>query len=472
MIYSVMQVIGMLFNANMINASNSMEYYDLIRGKKGIFSIPGFSEKFFSWAEGKGEKAVLDKATLCQKLMNNNETYEKILEVIDKQPKISDFPKPTEEQAKEILLSDLNSKWIRKFIEVSNNKEVIIQTLLSAIPLELTETGWHVNLTNIDSVIPPLVNASNLQVLIEYKNANNAFINYLNMKYPHYSKYIEYMIDYMKYRKDFGIKGKSKMLELCNGKLYLSPEFAHCNRFLKGEILIDGAERIVKDLAAKMKCSKAEATKHLLKGRVYLHESTTLLRIICSEFHMNFPIRDRSWQTYRWWKNKKDSAEWQKIRTTYLPEGKVLHWRWIDRADEIKTHHIHNDNESPSIVMNRVFQEAEEKNRANEEELKAKPNFPECPLKGNEEFKQVKSPFELYQVGKAFKNCAFTYRKALEQGKTYIFISSDVCAEVCKDSNGKWRIQQCLGCYNSLLPKKVRRRFQNWFNKAVKSISL
>jgi hypothetical protein len=471
MIYTVKKVIGMLFNANMIKVSNSMEYFDYIRCRKGIFSIPNFSDKFFSWVEGKGEKAVLDKASLCQKLMNNNEPYEKILEVIDKQPQISDFPKPTEEQAKEILLSDLNSKWIKRFIEVSNNKEEIIQALLSAIPFEITETGWHANLNDIDSIIPPFVNDSNLHVLIEYKNANAAFQNYLSMKYPDYSKYIEYMIDYMKYINNFGIKGKSKLFELCNGKLYLSPEYEHCNRFLKGEILISGAERIVKELAANMKCSKAEATKHLLKGRVYLTESTTLLRIICSEFHMNFPIRDRSWQTYRWWKNKKDSAEWQKIRTTYLPEGKVLHWKWIDRADEIKTYHIHNDNESPSVVMNRVFQESEEKNRANEEELKAKPNFPECPLKGNEEFKQVISPLELYHVGKAFKNCAFTYRKALEQGKTYIFISSDVCAEVCKDSNGKWRIQQCLGQYNSLLPKKVRRRFQKWFNNAVKSIA-
>ncbi len=472
MIYSAKKVIAMLFNANIIKVSNSREYFDYLIRQKGIFSIPGFYKKFFSWVEGKSEKAVLDKATLCQNLMNNNEPYENILEVIDKQPLISEFPNPTEEQAKEILLSDLNSKWIRKFIEVSSNKEEIIQALLRAVPFELTETGWHVNLTNIDSVIPSFVNYSNLYVLIEYKNANNAFINYLHMKYPHYSKYIKYLVAYMKYRKDFGINGKNKILELCNGKLYLSPEFKKCNSALKGDILINGAERIVKELAANMKCSKADATKHILKGRVYLNESLTLLRIICSEFHIYFPIRDRSWQTYRWWKNKKNSAEWQKIRTTYLPEGKILHWKWIDRADEIKTHHIHSDNDSPAVVMNRVFQEQEEKCRANEEELKAKPNFPECPLKGNEEFKQVISPLELYHVGKAFKNCAFTYRKALERGATYIFTSSDVCAEVCKDSNGKWRIQQCLGYNNSLLPKKVRKRFQKWFNSAVKSISL
>lgn len=463
MTYKKEKIIGMLLKAKMIKVSNIREYYDYIIGKKGIFSIPNFSDKFFSWVKEKCEIAVFDKVTLCQKLMNNNESYEKILEVIDKQPQISDFPNPTEEQAKEILLRDLNSKWIGNFIEVSNNKEEIIQALLSAIPFELTETGWHVNLTNIDSVIPPLVNASNLQVLIKYKNANNAFINYLNMKYPHYSKYIDYIIAYMEDRKDFGIKGKSKMLELCNRKLFLSPEFdkSVLRKRFKGEILINGAEKIVKELASNLKCSKAEATKLVLKGRL------TARRIIYSEFYETFPLGDRTWQTYRWWKNKKDSTEWYKIRTTYLPEGKVLHWRWIDRADEIREHHIHNDNESPSVVMNRVFQEAEEKSRANEEELKAKPNFPECPLKGNEEFKQVKSPFELYQVGKAFKNCAFTYRKALEQGKTYIFISSDVCAEVCKDNNGKWRIQQCLGYKNSILSEKVKARFESWFRNAL-----
>ncbi len=288
------------------------------------------------------------------------------------------------------------------------------------------------------------------------------------MRYPHYSKYIDYIIAYMKKRNDFGIKGKSKTLDLCNSpKLYLSPEFDNCKLrdHLKGEILINGAEKIVKELAANLKCSKAEATKLLSKGRVDLN------RIIFLEFYEGFPIREKSWQTYRWWKNKKNSTEWNKIRTTYLPEGKILHWRWIDRVDEIRTHHIHNDNESPSIVMNRVFQEAEEKCRGNEEELKAQPNFPECHLKGNEEFRQVKSPLELYRVGQDFNNCAFTYRKALQQGNTYIFISSDVCAEVCKDSKGKWRIQQCLGHNNSLLPEEIRTRFQNWFNNAVKSIS-
>lgn len=465
---SLEKIINNLINANLLHASSSWELFEYYNCKKGIFSIPGFYEKFFSWVVGKSEIAIFDKATLCQKLINNNEPYEKILEVIDKQPLISEFPKPTEEQAKEILLCDLNGKWIKKFIEVSSNKEEIIQALLSNVPFELTETGWHINLTNIDSVIPPFVNDSNLHVLIEYKNANNAFKNYLIMKYPHYSNYIKYIIAYLEYINDFGIKGKNKALELCNSpKLYLSPEFDNykLRLHLRGEILINGAEKIVKELAANLKCSKAEATKYLAKGKV------TLSRIIYSEYYETFPIRERTWQTYRWWKNKKNSTEWNKIRTTYLPQGKILHWRWIDRVDEIRTHHIHNDNESPSVVMNRVFQEAEEKCRADEEELKLKPNFPECPLKGNEEFKQVKSPFELYLVGKAFKNCAFTYRKALERGDTYIFISSDVCAEVCKDSNGKWRIQQCLGYNNSLLPKKVRRRFQKWFNNAVRSIA-
>ena len=464
---SLEKIINNLINANLLYASSSWELFEYYNCKKGIFSIPGFYEKFFSWVVGKSEIAVFDKATLCQKLMNNNEPYEKILEVIDKQPLISEFPKPTEEQAKEILLCDLNGKWIRKFIEVSSNKEEIIQALLSNVPFELTETGWHINLTNIDSVIPPFVNDSNLHVLIEYKNANNAFKNYLIMKYPHYSNYIKYIIAYLEYINDFGIKGKNKALELCNSpKLYLSPEFDNykLRLHLRGEILINGAEKIVKELAANLKCSKTEATKYLAKGKV------TLSSIIYSEYYETFPIRERTWQTYRWWKNKKNSTEWEKIRTTYLPQGKILHWRWIDRVDEIEAHHIHSDNDSPSVVMNRVFQEAEEKCRADEEELKAKPNFPECPLKGNEEFKQVKSPLELYRVGKAFNNCAFTYRKALEQGETFIFTSSDVCAEVCKDNKGKWRIQQCLGYKNSLLPKKVRRRFQNWFKNAVRSI--
>ena len=130
-------------------------------------------------------------------------------------------------------------------------------------------------------------------------------------------------------------------------------------------------------------------------------------------------------------------------------------------------HHIHNDKESPSVVMNRVFQEAEEKQSAKEEQLKAKPDFPDCPLKGNEEFKQVKTPLELYQVGKAFSNCAFNYEKALERGESFIFTSPDVCAEVCQNDEGKWRIQQCLGYKNSRPSKKVKARFEKWFKNAL-----
>ena len=465
MYFDKQNVIDMLVKANLINVSDRREYRQYILGKKGIFSIPGFYEKFFSWVVGKSEIAVFDKATLCQKLMNNNEPYEKILEVIDKQPLISEFPKPTEEQAKEILLCDLNGKWIRKFIEVSSNKEEIIQALLSNVPFELTETGWHINLTNIDSVIPPFVNDSNLHVLIEYKNAKNAFKNYLIMKYPHYSNYIKYIIAYLEYINDFGIKGKNKALELCNSpKLYLSPEFDNykLRLHLRGEILINGAEKIVKELAANLKCSKAEATKYLAKGKV------TLSSIIYSEYYETFPIRERTWQTYRWWKNKKNSTEWNKIRTTYLPQGKILLWRWIDRVDEIEAHHIHSDNDSPSVVMNRVFQEAEEKCRADEEELKAKPNFPECPLKGNEEFKQVKTPYELYLVGKTFHNCAFNYEKALARGESFIFTSPDICAEVCQNNDGKWRIQQCLGHKNSIPSQESIARFENWFRNTLR----
>ena len=363
----------------------------------------------------------------------------------------------------EILIRDLNSNWIRKFIEVSSNKDEIMQALICSSSFEINEDGWHLNIKNEDSIIPTLVNDSNLHILIEHKNASIAFKNYLMVKYPHYSKYIKYIVAYMNKINDFGIKGKTKVLEICNyPKLHLSPEFdkEYLDDSLKGNIIIYGAGKIVKELAANLKCSKAEATNLLLDGKASLED-------IISCNYERYQLRNPNWQSYRWWNNKKNSTEWKKVRTTHLPAGRVIHWRWIDRVDEIRNHHIHNDNESPSVVMNRVFQEAEEKQFVKEEQLKAKPDFPDCPLKGNEEFKQVKTPLELYQVGKAFNNCAFSYEKALERGESFIFTSPDVCAEVCHNNDGKWRIQQCLGYNNSRLSKKVRARFEKWFKNAL-----
>lgn len=466
MYFDKKNVIEMLAKANLINVSDSREYRQYILGKKGIFSIPDFYARFFDWAKEKDDKAIFDKASLCQKLMNENESYEKILEVIYKPMLRNDFSTLTEEYAKEILIRDLNSNWIRKFIEVSANKDEILHALICSSCFEITENGWRSTIMDEDTVIPTLVNDSNLHILIGHKNATKTFKNYLMIKYPHYSKYIRYIIAYMEKMNDFGIKGKTKVLEMCNyPKLYLSPEFdkEYLDDSLKGNILINGAGKIVKELAANLKCSKAEATNLLLDGKASLED------IISCNYEI-YQIRNPNWQSYRWWNNKKNSTEWKKVRTTYLPAGKVIHWRWIDRVDEIRNHHIHNDKESPSVVMKRVFQEAEERQKEIYEEaemLKAKPSFPECPLKGNEEFKQVETPYELYLVGKTFHNCAFTYEKALAQGESFIFTSSDICAEVCQDSEGKWRIQQCLGYKNSRPSKKIRARFDKWFKTAV-----
>ena len=467
MYFDKQNVIDMLVKENLINVSDRREYRQYILGKKGIFSIPDFYARFFDWAKGKSDKEIFDKAALCQKLMNKNESYEKILEIIYKPTFRIDFSPLTEEYAKEILIRDLNSNWIRKFIEVSSNKDEIMQALICSSSFEITEDGWHLNIKNEDTVIPTLVNDSNLHILIEHKNASIAFKNYLMVKYPHYSKYIRYIVAYMNKINDFGIKGKTKVLEICNyPKLHLSPEFdkEYLDDSLKGNIIINGAGKIVKELAANLKCSKAEATNLLLDGKASLED-------IISCNYERYQLRNPDWQSYRWWNNKKNSSEWKKVRTTYLPAGRVIHWRWIDRVDEIRNHHIHNDKESPSVVMNRVFQEAQEKQAVKEEQLKAKPNFPDCPLKGNEEFTQVKTPFELYQVGKAFNNCAFSYEKALERGESFIFTSPDVCAEICQNNDGKWRIQQCLGYHNSLVPKKIFKRFKKWFDNAVKSLS-
>ena len=469
MMYYSKDVINMLINANLLTVSTSNEYFEYSNGEKGLFSIKDFDKKFLNWANGKSKKAVLDKATLCLKLMNNNEPYEKIFEAINKQPSIYKYPIPTEEQLEEIVLNDLNKNWVRRFIEASYNKEEVMQALICSSNYEITETGWHSIIENIDDIIPTLVNESNLHILIEHKNANKAFENYLKMKYPQYEKYIDYMLAYFQDTNDLCISGKNKVLELCKcPKLYLLPEFDNeqLSDSLKGDILINGAGRIVKELASNLRCSKAEATKLVLEGK------TTLDDILRADYHfyIRYPLSNPDWQTYRWWEKKKNSTEWKKLRTAYLPAGKKVHWRWIDRVDEIRNHHIHNDNESPSVVMNRVFQEAEERQKELYEKaelLKAKPSFPECPLKGDEEFKQVKTPYELYLVGKTFHNCAFNYEKALARGESFIFTSSDICAEVCQNDEGKWRIQQCLGFKNSRLKKKDRARFEKWFKNAL-----
>ena len=64
--YTNHDVINMLINANLLSVSSSCEYIEYWQGKKGIFSIPGFSEKFYNWSKEKSEKAVLDKAALCK----------------------------------------------------------------------------------------------------------------------------------------------------------------------------------------------------------------------------------------------------------------------------------------------------------------------------------------------------------------------------------------------------------------------
>ena len=64
-------------------------------------------------------------------------------------------------------------------------------------------------------------------------------------------------------------------------------------------------------------------------------------------------------------------------------------------------------------------------------------------------------------------NCAFNYEKALARGESFIFTSSDICAEICQNDEGKWRIQQCLSFKNSRLKKKDRARFEKWFKNAL-----
>ena len=408
------------------------------------------------------------------------ELFSNIEEIPSKEPitynltdkeKCLEYPKNlTSEQIEKICLRDIKHNWIREFIEASSNKQEVLKAIiLKATTFKITENGWLAKIENEDKVLPYLVNDSNLHVLLEHKEALETFKNYLLLKYSHHGEYVKYIIDYLECSSDTGIEEKTKALKTCQSpKLYLSPEFDDYNpsSALKGNILVNGAGYLVKKLAANLKCSKAKATKLIQKGKYTLEE-------IVREYEGRCPLSHLDWQTFRWWLNKKNSTEWIKDRIAYLPAGQKIHWKWIDRIDELKPEHIHNDKESPSIVMKRAFQETEnsfKKLFENTEELKKQSDFPDCPIKGNNEFKQVKKPYELYLISKAFHNCAFTYNSALASGKTYIFTSNEACIEICEGSKkGYWFIQQCLGPNNSRLTNETKKRLLKWFNEAKKA---